>query len=84
MDNPKQIRLLPHNTGDLLSETVRAYLHSANPSALIGRILEGVRARQNAMNLHSTKEDDDLMVRLRDQLTFMHEEWRKLEDETYR
>lgn len=29
--------------GDLLQEVVRAYLHGANPSAMLGRIVDGMR-----------------------------------------
>lgn len=41
-DNKRHITLEPLNTGDLLSECVRAYLHGGNPSVMVSKVLTGV------------------------------------------
>jgi hypothetical protein len=84
MDDKKQIRLQPHDTGTLLSEVIRAYMHGANPSALVSRMLVGIRTYQAETSFTAPKEDQELTTRLLEQLMYMYEEWRKLEDETYK
>ena len=36
-----------HSTGDLLTETVRCFLHQGNPSALLSRVAKGIRSFEN-------------------------------------
>ncbi len=58
-ENNRNVTLSIDNIGDLVQESVRAYLHSGCPSALLMRIADG--ALQAARELAS--KDDAALVR---------------------
>lgn len=41
-NNKRAITFTPDNTGDLVTEVIRAYLHGGNPSVMVKRVMEGV------------------------------------------
>lgn len=61
-------------SGALLKEVVRAHLHNANPSAILGRILEGARAYREQVSDATDKENSILLVEFINRLHFMHQE----------
>lgn len=58
--NVRSITIEPYNAGDLVAEITRAYLHRGNPSALLKRIIQGVREFRADLDAeHETHRADD-------------------------
>jgi hypothetical protein len=71
--------------GELLTESVRAFLHTANPSALVHRTLEGVQAFRKEQIAKGPIDPQDRIVmdRLEFRLRILYQDMQALEDHVY-
>jgi hypothetical protein len=84
VNNPRNIILqMDHGgQGDLLTEVVRAYLHTGNPSAFISRVMEGVRKYREEVD--SLEDVGDFGVaHLEHVLLQLRGELKQIEDNEY-
>jgi len=81
-DNKRHIVLQPLNTGDLLTEVSRAYLHGGNPSVLIKRIGEGVakHIEERAGGERLEPAERQILGSLQFKLDLLYEELKSLEE----
>lgn len=81
MDN-RTVCLPELNTGELLSEVIRAYMNQAVPSALLYRVALGLE-RFLSEDGPMPDQDAGLTETLRKEIEEMGRRWRKKEEEIY-
>lgn len=79
MSGGRTVRLPETNTGALLSEVTRAFMHGACPSAAIARLSAGMLAASQEMR----GEDNAFLIEVAALLDTLHTEVRALEDARY-
>ncbi len=85
-NNPhRQLRLPLHDisVGTLTTEVTRAYLHTGTPSALLGRIIQGVFQYGEETDSTINVEDKAILRLLKDRLHTLRAELGRAEDEAY-
>jgi hypothetical protein len=85
-NDKRSIRIPGECVGAVLSEATRAYLYSGNPSAFIGRILEGVNHycdETDTATDPASKEQRYLMTKMIKALRAAGYDLLKLEDSIY-
>jgi hypothetical protein len=81
----KKIHLSSEAVGNTLTEVVRAYAYQGTPSAIAGRILEGIIQFRNETEAANEVTPDDRRVisQLDYRLRQIQDDLRKLEDQVY-
>jgi hypothetical protein len=69
-----------YSTGDTLTEVVRLFLHSGNPSAMLKRVAAGIEAFEAEASM---KDDRELAGVLRGQIAALAVEYREAEEGVY-
>lgn len=75
------IQLEPHSVGDLLVEVVREYSRQDLPSAMLGKVIEGMRASASTMGHNN--EDASFIRNVANLLDALRTDVCNLETETY-
>lgn len=69
--------------GSMLTEVVRAYMHTGTPSALITRVMEGVRQYREEVKLGESEADQHVFSHLEHCLLADVADLRALEEDEY-
>lgn len=82
MSNHKQINLPLHDisVGGMLQELVRAYLYTGNPSALLGRIADGIRQHVKERGEDMPRFDREALGALQNDIDGDKQHLKELED----
>jgi hypothetical protein len=83
MSNNNKVTITLDSNGDTVTEVVRAYLHTGNPSSLLHRVLEGIlQYRKETENVISS-EDNRVLALFRYGLETLYDQTKVVEDRIY-